>query len=176
MHSTPDQSADRLTVRVTFANNSLADEIHLPGSAISTPLDGLVPANEYYLVLTAINSDGEVTTNPVSFRTLEGPPAVSRLEIERINMTGFRVNIQLTYTGGGAINRVAVSYRPTADPSAERTIAPLQPENNGLRVTATFDLADSEVDTAIAAGELQFTIMVYNEFNFPSPPHTHEGM
>ena len=174
-HRTPDQRADQLILRVTFANQSLADEIRLPGSANSTSLSHLVPDNRYLVVLTALNRDGEVTTNPESFRTLVGPPALSGLEIERVNRTGFIVSIQLMYTGGGAITKMNVSYRPTSDPSAATTRISLQPDNNGLRVTATFDLADAGQDE-IVAGELQFTVMVYNAFNFVSPPHTHEGM
>ena len=174
-HTTPDQSADQLIVRLTFTNRSLADHIFLPGASSSTSLEGLVPATGYSLVLTAINRDGEVTTNPVTFRTLEGPPAVSRVDVQRLNATGFSVSIELMYTGGGNITELVVSYRALADPSNVGHLGKFIPQSNGLLVTATIDLAHS-VDEATAAGELEFTVMVYNQFDFHSPPHTHQGM
>ena len=170
-NNTADQSADQFMLRLLFSNQSLADLIYLPGSVNQTSLDGLVPATEYSLLLLAVNSDGEVSTNPVTFQTLQGRPAVSHLEVNRLNRTGFSMRIELAYTGGGEIIGLDGIYRTTTHPT-EHTIGRLEPESSGLRVTAIFNLADPSVDVA---GELEFVFQVYNQYEFSSLPYTHRG-
>lgn len=176
-HTTPDQGADQLIMRVTFANRSLAEERRVPGSTTSLSLSGLVPAQSYLVLLTAVNRDGEATTNPVAFDTLVGRPAVAGIEALRVNKTTFSLGIQLMYTGGGAITGIDVSYRPISAPSVLPIgISSFQQDSNGLSVTVTVDLSDPEHGEGVAAQELEFTVVVSNEFNFQSLPHSHTGM
>lgn len=72
-NETIDKGADQFILRVTFANDSLADKLTFASDIRSTVLKNLVPAIEYTIVMTAVNADGETTTDPVQFMTLEAP-------------------------------------------------------------------------------------------------------
>lgn len=163
-NQTPDEAADQLILRVAFANRSLADWQQFSGDLTSMVLDNLIPANDYFVVLTAENSDGEVTTNPVQFRTLEGAPFINTLQVERVNKTWFNVMSNLAYTGGGVIAIMTVSYRPTGVNRTPTRLPSVSPDIVGLRVRGVVMLLEQDD----AAMELEFTVTVRNEFDFQS--------
>ena len=170
-HQTPDQAADQLILRVTFANRSLVDQQQFTGDHTSMVLENLVPANEFFVVLTAVNSDGEVTTDAATFRTLEGAPSISSLQVQRVNQTWFNVGLELAYTGGGNIVAMSLSYRPTAGNMAVTRLASQAPEGMGLSLRGVVMLTEQLHGVAVAqdaAMELEFLISVRNEFNFES--------
>lgn len=166
----PDQHADHFTLRLTFSNKSLAKQVQISGDQTSHMLQHLVPANDYSLVLTAVNTDGQVTTNPITFRSLEGSPAIKSVQIERVNRTWFNVEIELAYTGGGAVTNIAISYSPTAGNGVRTRLPNVVPVvvGAGLRLRAMVVFPDE--NQGEAGMQLEFTIEVYNEFNFKSAP------
>lgn len=167
---TSDEGADHLILRVTFANHSLVDQHRIAGHLTSFTLENLIPAHDYVAVLTAVNGDGEGTTNPVSFSTSEGAPLISNLTVERVNMTFFVAVVHLAYTGGGPITMAEVSYRPRGEAGSGvatvlmvdsiETVSPLM-----VRVAVLFgeQLVQHE-----AAMELTLSVLVQNSFGFPS--------
>lgn len=168
---TPDEAADALILRVTFANHSLADTVQLAGDQTSTALARLIPAHDYLLVLTAMNSDGEVTTNPVPFSSSTGAPAISNLEVERVNMTFFVLDIHLAYTGGGAISSVEVSYRPKTERRLETMLDVYSEQTSQLTWRVLVILTNTHQQQLVeheAAMELTFKVQVQNEFSFSS--------
>lgn len=170
-NQTTDEAADRLILRVTFANRSLADWQQFSGDHTSMVLDNLIPANDYFIVLTAENSDGEVSTNAVLFRTLEGSPSISSLLVERVNRTWFNVALMLAYTGGGGIATMTASYRPTAENTVPTRLASMSPDTVGLSVRGVVMLTQQLHGQLVeddAAMELEFIITVRNEFDFDS--------
>ena len=177
-NDTPDQSADELILRVTFANRSLADLLTLPGDLTTMTLEDLIPAHEYSVVLTAVNSDGEVTTNPISFSTLEGSPAIAAVNVQRVNRTHFVLAIQVAYTGGGSITTVDVSYR-VGNTGPMTFLMDVEPEHvSQLLVELSVALTDASQQQAVeheAGMELEFTVVVHNQFNFQSEPKSNEG-
>lgn len=167
-----------MIVRVTFANHSFVDLLRLSGGSTNVMLGNLIPAHDYIVVLTAVNRDGEVTTNPVAFTTSRGFPAISNLEVERVNRTSFVVAIQLAYTGGGAINLVEVSYRPTAVRRLETELFVDYHFPSLLTVRGVVTLTDQRQQQLVereAAMALTFKVRVRNEFDFYSPPNTVNG-
>lgn len=170
-NQTPDQAADELILRVIFANHSLADVLPLAWGVTSVTLNNLIPAHEYQLVLSAVNSDGEVTTTLVPFVTGNGFPAFSNLEVERLNRTSFVVTIHLAYTGGGTITAVDVSYRPRAESRRETALVVEHEHISALSLRAVVILTDQYQLQAVeheADMELTFTVRVQNEFAYTS--------
>lgn len=169
---TPDAAADALVLRVTFANHSFVDLLRLAGDVTSVMLDNLIPARDYIVVLTSINTDGEVTTNPVPFRTAYGFPAISTVEVERVNRTSFVVAVQLSYTGGGTIVSLEVSYRPTADRRLETRLMFEYQQLSPLSLRGVVTLTDQQQLQPVeheAALALTFKVRVRNQFDFSSP-------
>ena len=176
---TADEGADNLILRVTFSNHSLAELRRLSGDVTSVVLDELIPAHEYLVVLTAVNSDGEVTTNPTSFSTTPGNPAVSSVDVQRVNRTSFVMVVHLAYTGGGAIRDVEVSYKPNGAirPPTSLMIS-MEPEPSSLMVRVTVILTDQDQQRHVeheAAMALIFTVRVNNEYDFWSDPKSANG-
>lgn len=172
-NQTIDEGADYFIMRTTFANGSLADWRTIPGGLTSETLEDLIPANEYSVVLTAVNIDGQATTDPTVFRTLEGFPSISSLRIERLNATLFELSLSLAYTGGGAIAGMTVSYRPTADENREpTTLNDVSLVSVGqLGVRSELILTEQAQSTQVeleASMELEFEVVIRNEFNFES--------
>lgn len=164
----PDEAADTLLLRVTFANHSFVDQLQLPGEATNIALDNLIPAHEYIVVLSAVNSDGEVTTNPVPFTTSTGFPTISHLQVNRVNRTSFVLTVQLAYTGGGAITALEVAYRPTAEPRLETEVMVEYELLSPLSLRGVVTLTDQRQQQEAAMG-LTFKVWVRNQFDFRSP-------
>lgn len=163
----PDQAPDHLTLRVTFSNRSLVDLQTLPGDVTSATLESLIPAHEYMLTLTAENADGEVTSNPLSFTSQEGPPAISLLEVERLNRTSFIMMIHLAYTGGGEVSVAEVFYRPKASSRPETALAVETEHISPLTIRVVMMLTERHLEQD-AAMELTFKARVQNEFDYSS--------
>ena len=175
----PDEAADELTLLVTFANRSLADRQQLSGTSTSASLQDLIPAHMYMVQLTASNSDGEVTTNPETFVTLEGPPSISLLRVERLNRTWFSVSLSLAYTGGGDISTLTVFYKPTGNNRSPTRLPSIPPEGVGLSVGGVVMLTEQLHGHGVeqeAGLELEFVVTVENEFGFPSEEVSVIGM
>lgn len=168
-----DERADQLILTVKFANGSLAERVPFSGDLTSMVVENLIPATNYNLVLTAVNSDGQVTTDPFSFSTPMGEPHISSIEISRVNQTWFMLEVHLSYTGGGDITSIAVSYRPVAAATGGvTTIEGVVPDRmEGLTVRGTVVLTDQEIENM----ELNFTIAVQNKFGYESQPVTSRG-
>ena len=82
-HRTSDQRAN-LVLRITFLNGTLARRISVSGERTEMLVNGLVPANQYIVIIEARNNDGEAASNPKKFETLSGSPLITSLQIERI--------------------------------------------------------------------------------------------
>lgn len=168
-HQTVDQMVDHLVVRVLFIDsNSVADTIELPGSSREVTLRNLVPATDYYVVITSYSRDGQRRADPVIFATLGGPPVILSLTIQRQNLTTFAVTINLKYIGGERIRSLTVSHRPADVFGAFWITASsnLVPSNRvGLTVSAVVVLSGTDGELG---GRLQFRVSVQNDLGFSS--------
>jgi hypothetical protein len=166
----PDQAADELLLGLFFMNRSLATTQRLAGDAGAASLRGLIPGHSYQLMLSAVNVDGNVTTD-VTFTSEPGKPSISSLDVERRNKTFFVIDVYLGYTGGGVIAAVDVFFRPTAESRLETPLLVDYQHISPLTLRVVIILTDGHQQQPVeqeADRELTFKVQVQNSHSLTS--------
>lgn len=166
-NQTADEGADILKSRLTYSDNrSLARLSDLPGDSTSQLLEGLAPATNYSLQLTAVNVDGQASSLMKSFTTLVGQPLLNSVEVTRFNYTHVSILANVAYTGGGVIRAIEVRYSPLEYVKLQEVELLLE-----LKWQALLILDGGKASRS----DLQLTVSVHNQFDFQSNEMTVDG-
>lgn len=158
-HHTADAGADSLTLSLRYSTTgSIVRTTDLPGDSTSQLMEGLIPATNYSLQLTARNVDGKTSSDTQYFSTEAGPPLLDSVRVTRLNHTHFDIVVNVTYTGGGLIRTILVMRGDTG--SVERLEEVESLSGSGWQATLILD--DETIE------DFQFTVSVGNEYEFES--------